>query len=260
MANLKISELTVLAALSSGDVIPIVSGGGTKQITITNLFATVPVPILLPNGTAAAPSLAFAGLPNMGIWTDGSKFAFAVGGAQQVSIRVGSLDLDRADNFELRFGASNDVILIRDAANTLALRNANAEQQFNIYSGNGAYGLIKSKQELVTTTAAATAVTAATFIPDGAIPLAISTYVQTAITTAGLTGYNIGDGADADRWGAITGDIVGTKSNNSDWTATTIQAFIAAQAITLTAVGANFPAGGKIRVCMTYIMSSEPTS
>ena len=117
-------------------------------------------------------------------------------------------------------------------------------------------GLIMSKQELVTTTAAATALTAADFIPDGGIPLAISTYIETAITTAGLTGYNIGDGGDVDRWGAITGHVVGTKSNNANWAATTIQAFVVAQAITLTAVGANFPAGGKIRVYMDYIMGS----
>ena len=220
-------------------------------------------PILLPDGSGDTPSLTFASSPALGIHKInvnnlGFGFGSAHVGLGQSGVVVQNMTLPIGWG---TLGFSFDTLLYRDGApDTLALKNGNAEQQFNIYSGNGAYGLIKSKQELVTTTAAATATTAADFIPDGAIPLAISTYVQTAITIANLTGYNIGDGTDADRWGAITGHVVGTKSNNSDWTATTIQAFIAAQAITLTAVGANFPAGGKIRICMTYMLSSEPTS
>ncbi len=157
----------------------------------------------------------------------------------------------------------SDTCLVRDlAANTLALKNANAEQEFRVYSGNGAYGLVRSKQELITTTAAATALTAADFIPDGAVPLGISTYVQTEIGGTDVTGYEIGDGSDADRWGSITGLIVGTNSSNASWVATTIQAFVAAQAITITALpeGKTFSAGGKIRVAMTYFSSSPPTS
>ena len=230
---------------------------------LTNVGSTIVVAsgyqLLVPDGSTAAPSLARLANPTTGLSFTTTQLWWSVDGTAQTVLSGNSIYL-LTNGGQIYFGASYDTVLGRDAANILALKNVNNEQQFNIYSGNGAYGLIKSKQELVTTTAAATAATAADFIPDGAVPLAISTYVQTAITTAGLTGYNIGDGADADRWGAITGDIVGTKSNNSDWTATTIQAFIAAQAITLTAVGANFPAGGKIRVCMTYVSNSEPTS
>ncbi len=232
---------------------------GSGMIGNTFSGGVVPNPILLSDGSGSAPSLAW-GTGNKGFYTSGGDdIRLSLAGSLKFVFGQQSFWL-YSDVASFIMGGSADINLVRDAANTLALKNANAEQQFNIYSGNGAYGLIKSKQELVTTTAAATALTAAGFIPDGAVLLAISTYIQTAITTAGLTGYNIGDGADADRWGAIAGDIVGTKSNNSDWTATTIQAFIAAQAITLTADGANFPAGGKIRVCMTYLASSEPTS
>jgi len=221
--------------------------------------------LLLPDGPLTDPGLAFnnasgTGLSHLEVWDDtyGVDSLLLIAGGYRRAV-VTNTGIDLPSDLYLSWN-SRDLVLTRDAANTLALKKENNEQQFNIYSGNGAYGLIRSKQELVTTTAAATAATAAAFIPDGAIPLAISTYVQTAITIADLTGYNIGDGTDADRWGAIAGHAVGTKSNNSDWTATTVQAFIAAQAITLTAVGANFPAGGKIRVCMTYMLSSEPTS
>ena len=254
----KISSYDADTTPSSDDLIITVNDpSGTpvcKKVTIGNLFRS------LPDGSAGAPSLAFVSEPTKGFYSSGAgEHALSIGGVKGFAFDANVFYI-LSNSAAINLGAAQDVNFLRDAANILALKNGNAEQQFNIYSGNGAYGLIRSKQELVTTTAAATAATAAGFIPDGAVPLAISTYVQTAITTAGLTGYNIGDGADADRWGAIAGDIVGTKSNNADWTATTIQAFIAAQAITLTAVGANFPAGGKIRVCMTYIASSEPTS
>jgi len=233
--------------------------GGTR---IGSVFSGGPVsiPILLPDGSAAAPSLAFTSDADVGIYQDDViSVGIGIAGAIRYSFRIGQLLL-RHEQAAIVWGTSHDLILIRDAANTLALKNVNAEQQFNIYSGNGAYGLIKSVQELVTTTAAATAVTAATFIPDGAIPLAISTYIETAISGAGVTGYSVGDGADIDRWGAVAGIIAGTHTANDDWTATTIQAFIAAQAITLTATGANFAAGGKIRVTMTYITGTQATS
>ena len=138
--------------------------------------------------------------------------------------------------------------------------NVQANGNIRTYSGYGSYGTIANKTELCVTAAAATELTAADFIPAGAIPVAISTYVETSIAGGAATGYTVGDGADADRWGSVTGTAVGTHTDNADWVATTVQAFVAAQAITLTALTGNFPANGKIRVCMTYISGSPPTS
>lgn len=78
----------------------------------------------------------------------------------------------------------------------------------------------------------------------------LTTRVSTAIT--GATGYDIGDGTDADRWGANIGVALNTSSDNTNWTATTIQCFTAAQEVTLTAVGSNFTAGA-VQIVAHYL-------
>ncbi len=83
----------------------------------------------------------------------------------------------------------------------------------------------------------------------------MTTKVTTGLGTSnGTTGYNVGDGTDADRWGAITGTTAGTASDNRDWTATTVQCFTAANDVVLTAVGGNFDGTGVIDVSVQYII------
>ena len=91
MANKKITELDAATSLASTDVVPVVdvSEDVTKKITATNLFRT------LPDGTAAAPALAFssdqangvylAGTDTVGISTGGTQ-RFTVDGSGNVSI------------------------------------------------------------------------------------------------------------------------------------------------------------------------------
>jgi hypothetical protein len=92
--------------------------------------------------------------------------------------------------------------------------------------------------------------TTGTLIPDGAVVVGVTTRVATALS--GATGYKVGDGTDADRWGDITGTAIGTTSDNSNWTAGSIECFIAGGEVTLTANGSNF-AGGDIEVCVFYL-------
>jgi len=89
-------------------------------------------------------------------------------------------------------------------------------------------------------------------IPDGALLLALSTRVLHPLIGVGLTGYQIGDGVDVDRWGDIVGVAAGTSSNNSNWVIGTIDVAIAATDIVLTAVGAA-ATGGLIRVAIIYL-------
>jgi hypothetical protein len=78
----------------------------------------------------------------------------------------------------------------------------------------------------------------------------VTTRVGTTLT--GATGYTIGDGTDADRWGDITGTAIGTTSDNANWTAGTIECFTAGGEVTLTAKGSNFTAGA-IEICVFYL-------
>jgi hypothetical protein len=148
-----------------------------------------------------------------------------------------------------------DLRLFRDAANVLAQRNAANSQESRLYSTftsstNYQRMTVKSVKQTLSALSGASATTTGTFIPDGAVVVGVTTRVSTLLT--GATGYTIGDGTDADRWGDITGTAVGTTSDNRDWTAGTIECFTAGGNITLTAKTANFTAGA-IEISVFYL-------
>jgi hypothetical protein len=152
-------------------------------------------------------------------------------------------------------GQNPDTILVRDDAGVLAQRNAANAQEFRVYgtytsSTNYQRLTIKTKAVTLATSSGASVATTTGFIPDGAVLVGLTTRVSTAIT--GATGYDIGDGSDADRWGANINIALNTASDNRDWTATTIQCFTAAQEVTLTAVGPNFT-GGAVVIVAHYL-------
>jgi hypothetical protein len=87
MANRKISDLTALTTPATGDLLPIVdiseaaAADKNKKITFGELFASIPA------GTAAAPSIAFEGDSNTGIYSPGADtIAFVEGGAEAARI------------------------------------------------------------------------------------------------------------------------------------------------------------------------------
>jgi hypothetical protein len=152
-------------------------------------------------------------------------------------------------------GPAYDVKMFRDAAATWALRDGINAQEMRCYgtftsSTNFQRMTIKSVKQTLSALSGASATTTGTFIPDGAVVVGVTTRVGTALT--GATGYTIGDGADADRWGDITGTAIGTTSDNANWTAGTIECFTAGGEITLTAKTSNFTAGA-IEICVFYL-------
>jgi hypothetical protein len=150
---------------------------------------------------------------------------------------------------------TSTVIIGPDGSDTLALRRTTNAQTFNIY---GTYASASSYQRLAIRTKAVTlsalsgasVATTTGLIPDGAVLVGLTTRVSTAIT--GATGYDIGDGSDADRWGANVDIALNTSSDNTNWTAGTIECFTAAQEVTLTAVGSNFT-GGAVVIVAHYL-------
>jgi hypothetical protein len=151
--------------------------------------------------------------------------------------------------------ATCDTRLFRDAANALAQRNGTNSQESRLYgtftsSTNYQRMTVKSVKQTLSALSGASATTTGTFIPDGAVVVGVTTRVATLLT--GATGYTIGDGTDADRWGDITGTAVGTTADNRDWTAGTIECFTAGGNITLTAKTSNFTAGA-VEICVFYL-------
>ena len=110
MANRKISDLTALTTPATGDLLPIVdiseaaAANKNKKITFGELFASIPA------GTAAAPSVAFEGDSNTGIYSPG---------ADQVAISTngtGWLFVDASGNVGL--GLSNPSYPLEVVAST----------------------------------------------------------------------------------------------------------------------------------------------
>jgi hypothetical protein len=130
--------------------------------------------------------------------------------------------------------------------------NAQEYRLFGTFTSSTNYQrmTVKSVKQTLSALSGASATTTGTFIPDGAVVVGVTTRVGTLLT--GATGYTIGDGTDADRWGDITGTAVGTTSDNANWTAGTIECFTAGGNVTLTANGSNFTAGA-IEICVFYL-------
>ena len=179
--------------------------------------------------------------------------AFALENNATVGIRIaGALPLGWVDGHAL--ATSSDLRLFRDAANTLAQRNGANAQTTRVYS---TYTAADNFQRLAITSASVTlsalsgaSVTATGLIPAGAVVMGVTSRVSTLIT--GADGYQIGTGADADRWADKTGVAVGTTTDNRDWTAGTIENFAAATDVIVTAKTANFTAGA-IVVTVHYL-------
>jgi hypothetical protein len=155
----------------------------------------------------------------------------------------------------LAIGSSLDTILERGGAGIIEQRNAANAQEFRVYgtytsATNYQRLTIKTKAVTLSALSGASVATTTGLIPDGAVLVGLTTRVSTAIT--GATGYDIGDGSDADRWGANVAIALNTSSDNRDWTAGTIECFTAAQEVTLTAVGSNFT-GGAVVIVAHYL-------
>lgn len=120
---------------------------------------------------------------------------------------------------------------------------------------NGGSANIKAAMELLDDVS--TGATTTSLIPAGCILIGLSTYVTDTITGSGVTGYTVGDGSDADRWGDITGTAIGTNSTLADWTAAGI-VITSATDVTITATGGTFTAGA-VRVVAWYIDATAIT-
>jgi hypothetical protein len=152
--------------------------------------------------------------------------------------------------------SSSDVWIQRDAAQTLAQRNSTNAQTFRVYdtytSASDYHRLGMATVRISQTATAGATITLTGLIPDGAVVMGVTTKVTTALT-GGVTGYQIGTAADADRWGVAATATIGTTTDNRDWTNGTIECFTAATDVILTADGASFSGTGVIYVSIQYL-------
>jgi hypothetical protein len=150
-----------------------------------------------------------------------------------------------------------DTAMVRDGASgKLAIRSGTTAQEVRIYdtytSASDYHRLGMATVRISQTATAGATITLTGLIPDGAVVMGVTTKVTTALT-GGVTGYQIGTAADADRWGVAATATIGTTTDNRDWTNGTIECFTAATDVILTANGANFSGTGVIYVSIQYL-------
>lgn len=131
---------------------------------------------------------------------------------------------------------------------------------FQVGDGNGSTGNIKAATTTVTAAVGAT-VTATNLIPASAFLIGVSTRITTTLgATTGTTGFNVGDGVDADRFGVQAAVTAGSTTSNADATADPTGWASAARSVVLTAVGGNFDGTGVVRVTVHYFDNTAPSA
>ncbi len=124
--------------------------------------------------------------------------------------------------------------------------------------GNG--GQIKQAVGEFLATGSGATLTATGIFPAGCIPLGVCTHVVTADGGGGgATGMDIGDGTDADAFGAAAALTLAATTDLADHTVSPLGLLTAAGDVVLTALGGTFDAAS-VRIQASYIQLVAPTS
>lgn len=153
--------------------------------------------------------------------------------------RMVELDKDTSENnsFKVIDGKTGDV------------RNINNQTAFEIRTASETLSAVSGAS-----------VTAADLIPAGALLIGLTTIVTSALGTSnGTTGYTVGDGSDADRWGVLNSTAKNARTENDNWTAGGNDHFTSSQDVVITPVGGNFDGTGAIKVAATYMIGKVET-
>ena len=101
---------------------------------------------------------------------------------------------------------------------------------------------------------------ATNLIPAGSVVLGCATRVTTLITSAAATSFSIGDGSDADKWGATIAFAAGTTTGAANFTsAANAAVYTSATSVVLTPNTGTFTAGAVRVECYGYNLTG-PTS
>jgi hypothetical protein len=127
MADRKISDLTALTTPASGDYLPIVdiseaaAASKNKRITIEDLMRGV------PDGTAAAPGIAFETDPNTGIYPPGAdQLAVATNGNERLRITAAGL-------VGIGLTQPDSRLVVKSSASSATIFRCNSANNINIF-------------------------------------------------------------------------------------------------------------------------------
>ena len=127
---------------AGGSIIFQVAAAGSSG-TAQNAFSTALTinsssQLLVSDGSNTAPTYAFSGATNKGFYRSGGVLVFADSNADIWWSAASNIVMRNNGAFAFSSGAtagtSTDLLLVRDAANTLALRNGTNAQRFRVYN------------------------------------------------------------------------------------------------------------------------------
>lgn len=260
-------SITGLAA-GGGVTFTALSSGSNAPITLTPKGTGG---VLIGDGTAANPALAFASATGTGIWQNVGGFAFSAAGTQfalfkNTLFQVGAgITIGWGNSF-----TAPDAAFSRNAAGVVEVNNGvSGTGGALLVRGAGAINgqalTINSASELLTlSTGGLTTDTSANLLPAGAIILSVTCRVTTTITTT--TNWAVGDPTTAARFSAANATLTaGTTSIGLDHLSGAVATLAAgptqaaAAKVRITCTGAN-PGAGAIRITVHYILLGAPSS
>lgn len=137
---------------TNGNLINLLGPGDVVIPLFTSAGGTLTGPLLVPDGSAAAPSYGFAGQTNLGMYRGGlDALGIAVGGSAQLYIQPDAIQMRSTTLLAWTNGnaviGSRDVVLNRDGPGQLAQRNGVNPQSFKltnnwIDASNNEYGVM----------------------------------------------------------------------------------------------------------------------
>lgn len=155
---------------------------------------------------------------------------------------------------DINIGALTDgSIAIKDENDKVTILGGGLIQDL-VVSNKGAKTSIECNEVELTLTGAS--VTATGIYPAKVYQLGIVALVTEAVT--GASGTNLGDGSDADRYGANIALTKGTKTTQANFTASPVGWSATAGNAVCTALSSDYT-GGKIRLCAFYQTYAGPT-
>lgn len=242
------------------------AGAFTEILTATAAAFTSSVSVLTPDGSVGTPSLAsstnqglgwFKATSNSWVFTyngDTSSNVLSLGGTGVVVLNGVNLGMSGTSA-----ASGVDVSFSRVAAGIAQLSGGSAPA-FAVTGGNAQRVNLSQATTSLTTNSGLGTATATNLIPAGSLVVGVSTRVTTEISGAGgLTSLSIGDGSDADRWGAAIALAAGTTTTLANATITTAPIYAAATSVVLTANAGQFDAG-VIRITVHYLSLTAATS
>ena len=251
-------------------------GIGYRPSSLGSSGGTLTGPLLLPDGTADLPAMAFSGAPDKGLYRYATSYISASTTtlgivnrpASTAGVGLFTTGTIHGSTSQIRWTSGNpfgtvDLALARGAANTLSQINGDADQFSRLYGANGGYWEKGVNSELLTIAAAATTDTTGNLLPVDAVIESVSVRVVTVIPTAAT--FTVGDATTAARFATGVAVAAGTTAvgllhRNPDVAAAAGPVQSAAAKVRITPNTAPGAATGQVRVQVFFSRWVAPTT